>query len=90
MKHLGSLLIVGVFLVAFLMMYIQKRKPAPQLPPPSGMPLGGYPNWRILPYDPYYTGPPVYDPYTLRVGLSPGSVISWSSKFKPDPYDIPG
>jgi hypothetical protein len=90
MKQIGILLIVGVFLVGFLIMYIQKRKPTPELPPPTGVPLMRYPDWRILPYDPYYAGPPVYDPFMLRTGLAPGSVISWSSRYKPDPYDIPG
>ena len=91
MKHLGILLIFGVFLAGFLMMYMHNRKPTPQLPPPTGVPPFRVPNWRILPYDPYYTGPPVSDPYTLFTGkVAPLSPSSWSSRFKPDPYDIPG
>lgn len=90
MKNLGVLLIVGVFLAGIFMMYMQRRKATPQLPPPSGKPIGNYPTWRILPYDPYYTGPPVYDPTQLVTRIAPSSPSSWSSTFKPDPYDIPG
>ena len=60
------------------------------MPPPAGKPLMKYPSWRILPYDPYYAGPPKYNPYTLRMGLAPLSPSTWSSAYNYDPYDIPG
>ena len=92
MKLLGPLLILGVFLVAFLVMYMQKRKPAPQVPGAVGVPPRQYPSWRILPYDPYKIGqPPVYDPSTLHLGdLAPRAPGVWSSSYTPSPYSIPG
>lgn len=87
------MVIAGVFLFMILVLYFMKKKgEAKQLvaPAPAGTPMGKYPDWRILPYDPYKIGTgKVYDPYTLRMGIAP-KPISWSSKHVVEPYDIPG
>ena len=86
-----TIVIAAVFLFMIFVLYYMKRKQAPMAPPPAGVPMKKYPTWRILPYDPYYVGPPKSDPHALRTGqIAPLSPSVWSSTYKYDAYDIPG
>lgn len=68
----------------------QGEKPKAVAPPPSGEPIGKYPDWRILPYDPYYKGPRKNDPYKLMTRVAPLSPSTWSSAYSSEPYDLTG
>jgi len=88
----STVVIAGVFMFMILVLYAMKKKgevKQPTAPAPAGTPLGKYPDWRILPYDPYKIGKgKVYDPHTLRMGIAPLSPSSWSSTYAYDPYDM--
>jgi hypothetical protein len=75
MKHLGFIMILMVFVIGFLLMYVQRRKPAVVSIPIEAGPGFDIPTWRILPYDPAKFGqPPVHNVYEspVRVRMPAG------------------
>jgi quinol-cytochrome oxidoreductase complex cytochrome b subunit len=96
MKNLAynpTVVIGGLFFLMIITIYFMKKqgeKPLVTTPPPAGTPLQKYPDWRILPYDPYYKGPRKNNPFQLHMNVAPLSPSVWSSTYSSEPYDLTG